>query len=165
MTEYEALAEAVKIGAQSPCAKSKRGVVIFVNEPLSEYVLGAGFNHPPKPFKCAATNECRRECGKICIHAEQAAILNTDAQVLNESDGFRGCDMLHVKVVDGKPVPSGGPSCVECSKLILEAGLAAMWLYEDRGGFGDGPKLYRYTAVEFHEQTLRHLELPTFRGE
>ena len=29
--------------------------------------------------------------------------------------------MLHVKVVDGQAVPSGPPSCVDCSKLILTA--------------------------------------------
>lgn len=39
-----------------------------------------------------------------------------------------GTSMLHVKAVDGKPVASMAPSCLECSKLILEAGIGWMHL-------------------------------------
>jgi hypothetical protein len=59
----------------------------------------------------------------------------------------QGCDMLHVKTVDGELVPSGGPSCVQCSKLALAAGIAGVWLFHEDGW-------RRYGAVEFHELSL-----------
>lgn len=58
--------------------------------------------------------------------------------------------MLHIKTVDGAAVPSAGPSCLECSKLILEAGVAEMWLFLETGWT-------RYSAREFHTATLGRL--------
>jgi hypothetical protein len=51
--------------------------------------------------------------------------------------------MLHIKVVDGKPVTSLGPSCGDCSKLILASGIWYMWLLHDKGWTV-------YTAAQFH---------------
>ena len=62
--------------------------------------------------------------------------------------GLASYEMLHVQVVEDRIVPSGPPSCPQCSKLILESGIAGMWLLHD-----DGWK--RYDAREFHELTLR----------
>jgi hypothetical protein len=61
--------------------------------------------------------------------------------------------MLHVKVVKGIATISGPPSCWQCSRLILEAGIAGMWLLHSEG-------LHRYTAEEFHRLTLEHCKLP-----
>jgi hypothetical protein len=73
-------------------------------------------------------------------------------------------EMLHVKVeqVNGVwvGVTSGGPSCPDCSKLILECGIAGMWLYEDSP---EGPRLVRYTADEFHDLTLRNCGLHPYK--
>ncbi len=62
------------------------------------------------------------------------------------------CEMLHVKSVDGKAVFSEKPSCWQCSKLILASGLPTMWLYQKEG-------FVRYSAEEFHEQTLINCDL------
>lgn len=164
MTPERALEEAVRVGASSPCAKSKRGVVIFHPSIYLEwsFVAAEGCNAPPSSFRCDGSDACRKACGRVCVHAEQAALLDLLSDVSHRSfDTIRDLEMLHVKVVEGKPVPSGGPSCIECSKLILASGLAAMWLLEDRG---DGAKLYRYTALEFHEMTLKNLDLPRTRS-
>lgn len=57
--------------------------------------------------------------------------------------------MLHVKVdASGQMVVSGPPSCDQCSKLILRAGIAGVWLLHEEGW-------KRYTAQEFHEATLQ----------
>lgn len=72
--------------------------------------------------------------------------------------------MLHTKVVfeggQWVSVPGGPPSCPDCSKLILEAGIDGMWLVEERDG---NTVLVRYTAAEFHDQTLRNCGLHPYK--
>ncbi len=134
------------VGILSPCAKSKRGVVIWHGNRF----LATGFNAPPEPFFCDGSAACRRDCGKICVHAEQAALLKCQYFPLI------GASMAHVKMVDGKPVPSGGPSCPDCSKKILFSGVETMWLLEERPQLDVGfvPTWVPYTAFEFHRLTL-----------
>ena len=138
-TEHDALEAATIAAASSPCQKSKRGVVIFHRQ----YGLSVtGCNHPPLPLVCDGTKECRKVCNKICIHAEEDALLKNGAPLV-------GYEMLHVKVVDGKPVASGPPSCWRCSPVILHAKLKAMWLLHEDG-------LRAYYPLEFHIMTLEH---------
>jgi hypothetical protein len=54
---------------------------------------------------------------------------------------------LHVKTVNGELVPSGGPSCVQCSKLALVCGIAGFWLYHEEGW-------RRYPMQEFHQLSI-----------
>ena len=154
MDQHEALKLARQVGARSPCAKSKRGVVVWT----PHQVVATGFNAPPHGFSCEGSDACRAACGQVCVHAEQAAILAANP------GGLDGAEMLHVKVEatagGAWTVPGGGPSCVACSKLILEAGIAGMWLLEEREG---KPTLVRYTADEFHAATLANLGLPPGR--
>ncbi len=152
MDHIEALSLATKIATGAGCAKSKRGVVIWSDEG----VLAAGSNSPPTGFICGGS--CGPQCNKVAVHAEQRALMNC----LKRGKRVVGAEMLHVKVTqqeDGVWLATAGgpPSCVDCSKLILESGIAGMWLYEDRP---EGPSLVRYTAQEFHEATLTNLGLP-----
>ena len=89
-------------------------------------------------------------CPRLAVHAEQAALLIAGLDA-------RGAHLLHVKVKDGVAVTSGPPSCVECSKLILHAGIAVVWLYEEREG---APQLVGYPAADFHAASLAHDGLP-----
>lgn len=127
----------------APCQKSKRGAVIVAAD-------GRTFagNNIPIVGACDGSAECRRDCAKICVHAEQMAL--NDA-----GDAASGAELFHLKVVDGKPVASAAPSCVECSKLILLAGVDGVWLFQEEGW-------KRWSAEEFHEETLRTLGL--YRG-
>lgn len=144
-----ALHLATVVGGVSPCSKSKRGVIIF--HPQRENFYTA-HNSPPAPFRCDGSDACRGSCGKVAVHAEARAILL--ARSLNLWDGW---EMLHVKVVDGVAVASGPPSCVQCSGLILESGLRAMWLlHEDM-------QLVRYEPALFHELSLQNSALPVIR--
>lgn len=143
----QALERAVRMAAQSPCEKSKRGVAIW--DPELFDILCANHNHPPRGFSCDGSEECRANCGKHCVHAEMAAILDAKS-------GLHRCHMIHVKVVDGEAVPSGPPSCAECSKHILEAGIKVMWLLHEDG-------LRGYTALEFHELSLQARGLPVLQ--
>lgn len=119
----------------SPC-RSKRGVVVFRGANL----IAKGLNYKPRGFDCDGSDACKATCRKEAIHAEQQALLFAGRAA-------DGCDLLHVKAVDGKLVPSGGPSCVECSKLALIAGIAGVWLYHV-----DGWK--RYEMADFHRLSL-----------
>ena len=56
-------------------------------------------------------------------------------------------EALHVKAVNGALVPSGGPSCVQCSKMLLVCGVAGIWLYHADGW-------QRYKASDFHARSL-----------
>lgn len=143
------LEHAAEQARMSPCSKSKRGVVVWSCH--TGLVLSRGFNHPPEPFRCDGSEACRAACGKRCVHAEQAALLDLGDRVV-------GMHMLHVKVVDGQPVPGGPPSCSQCSKLILAAGIEAMWLYEHGPQIQlDGTRagvLVPYHADDFHALSL-----------
>ena len=112
---------AVAVAMESPCV-SKRGVVIGTSQ--SDFVSD-GYNHQPYPFQCTSDEKCKRTCGKTAIHAEQAALLSAMRRSL------RGCWMLHVKAKQDKPCASMAPSCMECSKLILESGISWMHLLHD----------------------------------
>lgn len=142
----EVLQEAASNAGLSPCVKSKRGVVIFDQKT----VYGYGYNHPPKGFTCDGSEECRANCGKICVHAEQDALIKAGAYCSE-------LEMLHVKLDEqGYAVAGGPPSCPDCSKLILDAGIKTMWLYELRDG---EPTLVPYTAKDFHLETLKNCGL------
>jgi len=147
MDENEALLKAVEAASWSRCKRSQRGAVIWRRTGGS--MLAEGCNSPLHG-ECDGSDACKIDCSKRCLHAEQSALL--DAQRWGK--GVAGTEMLHTKVVDGKPVPSGEPSCWECSKLIATSNLVAMWLLV-RNSNGD-PVLRRYTPREFHELTLRN---------
>jgi deoxycytidylate deaminase len=146
--EKWALNEAVKYADISKC-KSKRGVIIWNR---FTGMVGAGWNRPPFPFKCDGSEECRCDCAKTAVHAEQVALLDMISS--NRSSHPYECEMLHVKSVDGIPVFSDKPSCWQCSKLILEAKIPVMWLYLKDG-------LKSYTSEEFHQITLYNNNLYT----
>ena len=127
--------KAISEAMRSPC-RSQRGVVIF-----DEGSVARGHNRRVDP-PCDGSAECKATCRVTAIHAEQAALLKAGLMA-------KGRDMLHVKVVDGQLVPSGGPSCVACSKLIVAAGIRYMWLFQ-----ADGWR--RYEAPEFHRLSVAH---------
>ena len=154
--------EAVNMAMRSPCL-SKRGVVIGSQDMR---LIGSGFNHQPFPFRCSQNDACKKNCGKTAIHAEQSAILRATAPI-------KGAWMLHVKAKQGKPCSSLGPSCLECSKLILESGIEWMHLLHDprsqmlgevvgqvEGFLADGTlgkiQIRRYSAPIFHWLTARY---------
>jgi deoxycytidylate deaminase len=150
--EYWALEKAIEAGCKAQCQKSKRGVVIWIREGSGEYNIG--FNSPPSPFECTGTEACHSNCNKIAVHAEQSALIDALIKGLFSwaADLGSSLEMLHVKVVDGKAVPSGPPSCWQCSRLILEAGIKSMWLLHESG-------LKEYSAEEFHRLTLENCGL------
>lgn len=126
---------AVEVSRWSPC-RSKRGVVVFSGAD----VVTHGYNYKPRGFDCTQDAACKATCRREAIHAEQQALMLAGRRA-------EGSDMLHVKTVNGALVTSGGPSCVECSKLARAAGIAGVWLFHESGW-------RRYTAEEFHRLSL-----------
>lgn len=142
LDETWALNVAIETACKSSC-QSKRGVIVW-NRELG--CVGKGFNSPPKPLLCDGSDKCKSNCSKTAIHAEQRAVYQA---LQSKVPDIGSLEIIHVKVVDGKAVPSGNPSCWQCSKLILEVGIPYVWLLHE-----NGPK--RYTALDFHEQTLKN---------
>jgi|CXWL01.1.fsa_nt_gi deoxycytidylate deaminase len=131
---------AISASKNSNCQKSTRGCVIY--NPRTAW-FAIGFNSPPQPLFCSG--KCFDNCNKFAIHAEQMCI--NEALKIHRS-AF-GCVIAHVKTVGGNLVPSGEPSCWQCSRAMLEAGLSGMWLYHDYGW-----KLY--DVLSFHKETLKN---------
>jgi ADP-ribose pyrophosphatase YjhB (NUDIX family)/deoxycytidylate deaminase len=140
---------AVSLGSKSPCAKSKRGVVVLRTDGP---IVGHGYNHPPGDRLCAGDAACREACGKLCVHAEMEALRDV---------GLRKgpLEVVHAKVVDGRLVAGGGPSCSPCARDMLDDGrVVAVWLFHSEGW-------RRYSIAEFYELTIRECGLPIlFRG-
>jgi deoxycytidylate deaminase len=137
---------ACDVSGWSPC-RSKRGVVIFSEGKF----ISHGYNYKPRGFDCDGSVTCKATCRREAVHAEQQALLSAGTRA-------HASELLHVKTVDGALVPSGGPSCVECSKLILITGLAWVWLYHADGW-------QRYDAAEFHRLSLAASTVPPLTDE
>lgn len=139
----------VRLAQSGPCAKSKRAV--FVVRP-SGVIVGQGVNAQPAPFACDGSDACKAACGKLCVHAELAALRRAGKHAI-------GAHLIHVKAVAGKVIgqPSGPPSCWQCSREILAAGVSTVWLLHTAGWTP-------YSAEDFHRSTLEHEGLPVLRG-
>lgn len=133
---------AVRVAAFSPCAKSKRGAVVFYRpeqktEPdrlLVETwgsIHASGFNGLPGRIQCDGSAECRRDCGKRCVHAEARAVRELGGSARHLGEKISALDIVHVKIgAAGTLEAGGGPSCWQCSREILDAGLGGVWLFE-----------------------------------
>lgn len=147
------VAAAVAAGARSPCAKSKRGVALYDFALGEARVVARAWNSPPPGFACDGSAACRAACREVCVHAEIAALITAGPRA-------RGRSLLHVKVVDGRAVPGGGPSCVGCSRAIVQAGIRTVRLLEERDG---DVRWVAYSADEFHALSLAAHGFPVTR--
>lgn len=165
----------------SICVKSKRGVSVYRmiedidgNLEHVEETYAQGWNgppyvwdgdHPDYELGCDGSEECRRDCGKRCEHAERRAIGALVAHLRDYPSRLR---MVHVKIgADGRVVAGKGPSCADCAKAILDAGIGGIWLFEampgvwyqkDGGPAETGPGIWRYyTARAFYDVTMATL--------
>lgn len=165
-----AIRAAVEAGARSPCAKSKRGAVVFkVSTRGTALIAGSGYNAQPAPFACTEDARCREACAKLCEHAEQRAIRAAVAMFGERTLAGYGLELVHAKVIDGVLVAGGGPSCWQCSREIRAVGIDAVWLYRlptvaeanavgvtsmYDSRFPGLTRWHRYTAEAFHRATL-----------
>jgi len=135
-----AVAAAAKAEREKRCQKSTRGVAVY--SLIDDWTV-VGTNGPPGPFRCTGTDACRASCRHVAVHAETRAIFSAVRAGLYPSE------LVHVKVAGGVLVPSGRPSCVECSKLIMDTSIMGVWLYHEKG--------WRcYTPLEFHKRSLEY---------
>ena len=125
----------------SSCEKSKRGVIIVQDR----LIIGEGFNHPPKGYTCEPS-VCKTICASYCVHAEHAAIIDA----LQKGNTVEGSRLYHAKVKEGSIKTVDGPSCVSCSKIILDAGIKEVVLQLHEG-------YALYNAREFHALSLEAL--------
>ncbi|NIM46807.1 MAG: hypothetical protein GTN40_01465 [Candidatus Aenigmarchaeota archaeon] len=132
---------AVRASKSSKCKKSKRGAVLV----RKGKVIGVGYNGAPNGKFCPV---CLRENIRdnsrmeLCyaIHAEQRAIINA----LKNGYNLKGSRLYHIKVKNGKMVPSEDLSCTLCSRMILESDVSEMVLLHSDG-------LTVYDAEEYND--------------
>jgi deoxycytidylate deaminase len=163
--------------SHSPCQKRKVGIAIYrcvrQLDGAREVALetpATGYNGPPWTWSgderiagvCDGSEACRRDCARRCVHAEPRAI---DEALIGRTHRPHLLRMVHVKLANGRITPCDGPSCVECSKQILDRGIGGIWLFEagfvrdvDQETGRSGPaRWHYYTARDFHEATLVRL--------
>jgi len=99
----------------------------------------------PAGIQCQNNEFCKKICSKICVHAEQNALASATRYFnLLQSSCF------HLKFKEGKPVVSGNPSCVDCSKLLYNEQIKLMWLWQEEGWTS-------YSNEDFHILTMKNL--------
>ena len=114
---------ALEAASESTC-RSQRGAVAFTGNDLDgRELVAVGFNQKPGGT-CDGSERCKATCRREAVHAEQALL----ASGVDLAAGGV-VEVLHVKRAGGRLAVSGGPDCLECSKLLLFAGVAAVWLY------------------------------------
>jgi deoxycytidylate deaminase len=184
-----AVRQAEAVALRSPCANAKVGVAIYRchdqladDQELAIETVAEGYNSPPlstphagdlfPSIRCDGSDACRRDCAKRCVHAEPRALRAIPDQQIVRTDLLR---LVHVRLgPDGHAHAVDGPSCVECSKAIQDAGIGGIWLYERRvealvawdTWWGQGtqgtpnpsmPRWRYYTAIDFHRETCLRL--------
>lgn len=154
--------KALEVAIWSPCAKSKRGVVVW--DPVTGTIRGDGFNGPPEGFTCPGREACRGTCSLRCVHAEMRALEDATAYRATYTANFDRVglfDLLHVELApDGGVVPCDGPRCAQCSKHIVDAGfVGGVWLYVNtpplmREAHPQATMWLRYSVKAFHKFSL-----------
>lgn len=176
-----ALRMALTMARLGPCQKSRRGAALYRSvapDRWKHYAIpvagagagaGAGFNGPPilmtsaheQPLwaRCDGSEACRRDCRRRCMHAEARALLSLPLD--DDRITASHLQMVHVKVppvgegvLDAYPqgMPTSGPSCIECSKLMLDAGIGGIWMLE--GSPGISWTWRYYTTEECHRASV-----------
>lgn len=136
---------AIAAARRSPCAKSRRGAILWDPRFPKAPAIAEGFNGPPMG-DCTRDDVCREVCGRVCAHAEARALYGSKGPASPTAPRY--LDLLHVKVDDAGDLVAGGPpSCLPCARTILDVGCVdGMWLYESAGG----PVWNRYSAAVFY---------------
>lgn len=127
---------AIDIGVQSPCDKSKRGVVIIgYNRGIGTVAAHVSAHNAPARGTCRQSARCREQCRHICNHAEQIALVRWAAHVPARRVPQLDVELYHCKVNNlGMMIPTGGPSCVPCANALRAYGhIRAVWLFQKSG--------------------------------
>jgi len=142
----EMVMEMIQQGRYGTCNKSQRVAAIY--SPIRKnYILAT--NSPPLPFKCLQNDNCKKNCSKLAVHAEERAILKASKCGFMPKEGLH---CFHLKIKDNVPVVSGKPSCIYCSRKMLEYGIGHVWLWQEKGWKS-------WLAQSFHADTIKNLGL------
>lgn len=134
------VAIALEAASSSTC-RSQRGAVAFSGGSATLELVAVGFNQKPDGT-CDGSERCKATCRREAIHAEQALLMSGVDLALGGS-----VEVIHVKIFADEIAVSGPPDCIECSKLLMFAGVVAVWLYHEEGW-------RRYPIAEFHRRSI-----------
>ncbi len=138
----------------SRCLSAKCGAIIVVDGTTK--IIGTGANGPAGKEKCRCKdkytipNDNRHDL-TCCVHAEWRAILS--AMPFNQMK-IKNSSLYFIRLSDdGKDLQYCDDTyCTVCSRLILEAGLRSVILYQTKG-------IFEYSAQKFNNLSYKHYQV------
>lgn len=137
---------------RSPCAKSKRGAVVFKNGKI----LGLDNNHPNLPHTCIP-DACMNFCAFYTTHAERGACQDAIAK----GNNINGASILHMKIKNNEIIPVDTAECFDCSSYLVRLRARGVYIAElILMHVDENQVLFRgYTIDEFFQNSRSALRL------
>ena len=128
--------------------KSQRYVLVVNNG----FLLGYGTNSAPKGYSYFGKDVgcVKNFFNEMDIHAEEKAL--DMALDFFGSSFVKGSTVFHVAYKNGFLTASGEPSCINCSKRMVNLGVGEVVLYNNDSVWGESG-LYAYESRVFHNLT------------
>jgi deoxycytidylate deaminase len=155
----EVLQVALEQSFQSVCLSQRGSVIWTENDRSHPTILGKGYNRHVG-LGCTRDAVCKANCCDKAVHAEQVALMDALWNSLHMLNKFTYA--LHAKTVNEALVPSGPPSCEECSKMLLASPLRihGVYLYHEPGWVLYPMKQFHYLSEQNAvNHKLKHLAL------
>lgn len=139
------ISDATKLAEKATCRRAKCGCVLV----KAGQIIGTGFNSPPHDDEEQRTcdNKYTYSQGKklkydvtCCVHAEWRSLMEA---LKKHQDKLKGSTLYFMRIEDGKPKKTQ-PFCTVCSRLLLEAGVKEIVLWQQEG-------LISYNAPEYNQ--------------
>lgn len=112
---------AIDEARRSPCAKSKRGAVVFKDG----QILGRDHNHPNIPHTCVP-DVCMNYCSFYTTHAERGACQDG----IFRGNNLDGASILHMKIKNGLVKPVEKAECLDCSSYLMKLRSSGIYIVE-----------------------------------
>ncbi|MCL5784735.1 MAG: hypothetical protein M1142_05295 [Patescibacteria group bacterium] len=138
---------------RSPCAKSKRGAIVFKDG----QILGRDHNHPNIPHTCVP-DVCMSYCSVYTTHAERGACQDA----IFKGNNLDGASILHMKVKKGLVMPVEQAQCLDCSSYLMKLRSSGIYIIElilMHVGEDNRIIFKGHTIDEFFQNSISSLEL------
>ena len=121
------------VSERSTCIRKRYGAIIVKND----VIIATGYNGAPRGRKnCSDIGNCTRERYELCrsVHSEANAIISASRENMLGSSLYMCC----TDPKTGEIIP-GTNSCMMCKKLIINSGIARVYIRDTKNEFREIP--------------------------